>query len=212
MDTDKSLEQIIKERKSTRKFSKEMLPEDLIKKIIEAGVYAPYGGATGIPLREIRKFFVLKQGTEPFDRVRNIILGQIKGNAKKINRLLMFLPFLKKKMGAFANRLNALSKNGIAALDDAPYLIIIAEKKGFPPVEKESMAHAFENMWLTATDLGLGFQLISAFSTVEENEKLLELLRLKEDKYAIGGCAVGYPENPSVRNKSHETEHFITWL
>lgn len=58
-------------------------------------------------------------------------------------------------MGFFAKLLNNINQHGIPGLETAPYYIIIAEKKGFPPVEKQSIAHAMENMWLMARHLGL---------------------------------------------------------
>lgn len=207
-----TLEQAIKSRKSTRSFSDEVPSADIIMKIVESGVYAPYGGATGIPLTEIRKFFILRQNTIKMSQATEIIYQQIKSNSKRINTLITFLPFMKKKMGVFANRLKGFSKGGIPSLKNAPYLIIIAEKKGFPPVEKQSMAHALENMWLTATSIGISFQLVSAIGTVSNNDKFLKLLGLRNGEYALEGCLVGYPKNPITKEKEYSIEDFVTWL
>ncbi|MGD0953085.1 MAG: hypothetical protein ABR985_11955 [Methanotrichaceae archaeon] len=35
--------------------------------------------------------------------------------------------------------------------------MVVAERKSFPPVEQQSLAHCLQNMWLKATALGLGF-------------------------------------------------------
>ncbi len=48
-----------------------------------------------------------------------------------------------------------------SGIGSAPYFIVGAEKKGFPAVEQQFLAHCLENMWLKATALGLGFQLVS---------------------------------------------------
>ncbi len=209
-DNNKSLEQIIKTRKSTRNFSKEVPPEEDLMKIITSAVYAPYGGATGIPLEELRKVFVFKQDTESLEKARGIFLIQMRKNAKKLNRLLTVLPFMKKKMQTFANKVNGIAKGGVPALNNAAYFIVLAEKKGFPPVEKQSMAHVFENMWLTATDLGLGFQLVSATNTLSDNKDFLMLLNLKKGEYALDGCAVGYPKNNAEKMKEFDVEKFMT--
>lgn len=207
-----TLEQVIKSRKSTRSFSDKIPSTDIILKIVESGVYAPYGGATGIPLTEIRKIFILRQNTVKMSLATNIIHQQIRSNSKRINTLITFLPFMKKKMQVFANRLKGFSKSGIPSLKSAPYLIIIAEKKGFPPVEKQSMAHALENMWLTATSLGVGFQLVSAIGTVSNNDKFLKLLNLNKGEYALEGCLIGYPKSPTTKQKEYTIKEFITWL
>ncbi|MCC8153542.1 MAG: nitroreductase family protein [Tannerellaceae bacterium] len=127
-----TLEQAIKSRKSTRSFSGEIPSTDMIMKIVESGVYAPYGGATGIPLTEIRKIFILRQNTAEMTQATEIIHQQIRKNSKRIHTLITILPFMKKKMGVFANRLKGFSQSGIPSLKNAPYLIIIAEKKDSP--------------------------------------------------------------------------------
>ena len=75
----------------------------------------------------------------------------------------------------------------------APFYIVVAEKKGFPPVEQQSLAHCMENMWLKATALGLGFQIVSATAQMADNPKFCRILGLESGKWALMGCAVGYP-------------------
>lgn len=208
----KTLEQIIKLRRSTRNFTKEIPSQESLTKIIESAIYAPYGGATGIPLEELRKVFVFRQDTKSMAKAKEIFLNQIRKNAKKLNRLLIILPFMRKRMHAFSNKLNGFAKGGIPALNNAAYFIVLAEKKGFPPVEKQSMAHAFENMWLMATELELGFQLISATNTLSDNHDFLKLLNLKKGEYALEGCAVGIPKSRTEKIKKFDVERFITWF
>ena len=62
-----------------------------------------------------------------------------------------------------------------------------------PPAEHESLAHVLENMWLKATALNLGFQLISLTSQMAEDDELMKLLGLPIKKFALNGCALGYP-------------------
>jgi len=87
-NNNKTLEQIIKLHHSTRNFSKEIPSQETIIKVIESAMYAPYGGATGIPLEDIRKIFVFRQDTESITKAREIFLAQIRKNAIKINRLI----------------------------------------------------------------------------------------------------------------------------
>lgn len=210
--TNKSLEEIIKIRRSTRNFSKEIPSEEILLKIITSAIYAPYGGATGIPLDELRKVFVFKQNTENMENAKEIFLSQIRRNAKKLNRVLALFPFMKNKMQTFANKVNGLAKGGVPALNSAAYFVVLAEKKGFPPVEKQSMAHAFENMWLMATDLGLGFQLVSATNTLSKNKDFLKLLNLKKGEYSLDGCVIGYSKSKTEKGKEFDVEKFVTWM
>lgn len=212
----KSLTEVIKSRRTIRSFTTETPPIEDIKEIIQSAIFAPYGGATGIPLNEIRKIFVFSQNTEPMEKAREMLLSQIKKNARKMNMLLILLPFLRKKMQPFSNRLNAVSKNGIPSLNEAAHFIIVAEKKrvppGFPPIEKQSIAHAMQNMWLTATNLGLGFQLISETGSLSKNKQFLKLLGLSRGNYAIDGCVIGFPKTyPEIR-KEINLDDYATWI
>jgi nitroreductase len=54
----KSLAEIIQSRRTIRSFTSETPPIQNIKEIIQSAMFAPYGGATGIPVNEIRKIFV----------------------------------------------------------------------------------------------------------------------------------------------------------
>lgn len=212
MERSEVLRQIIRVRKSTRSFSPEVPPREMINRIIESCVYAPFGGATGIPLNELRKVFIFTQGTDNMTAAQELLLGQIRSNARKLGMVVRWMPFMKKKFGAFAKKLAGMSKSGIPSLLEAPYFIVVAEKKGFPPVEKQSIAHALENMWLTATAEGLGFQLISATGTVSKNKDFMKLLGLPEGQYEVEGCLIGYPKNPKERDRDLDVDKFTKWM
>ncbi|MDR2840459.1 MAG: nitroreductase family protein [Paludibacter sp.] len=206
----KNLDQIVKDRRSTRNFSKEIPNEEDLMNILKSCIYAPCGGAELSP--EKRKIFVFKQGTENMTKAREIILSQVKKSAKMMNRMLIFLPFLRKKMGTFAKKLKMISENGIPALTDAGYFIVIAEKKGFPPVENQSIAHALENMWLTATDSDIAFQMLTVVGQMSKNDQFMNLLNLKKGDYTLGGCAIGYPQTSVNKPKDFEFEKFIVLM
>jgi len=212
----KSLTDLITSRRTIRSFTTETPPIEDIKEIIQSAIFAPYGGASGIPLNEIRKIFVFSQNTEPMEKARELLLSQIKKNARKMNILLILLPFLRRKMRPFSNRLNALSKNGISSLNEAAHFIVVAEKMrvppGFPPIEKQSIAHAMQNMWLTATNLGLGFQLLSETGSLSKNKQFLKLLGLQRGNYAIDGCLIGFPNKYPAIRKEINIDDYATWI
>ncbi len=133
-----------------------------------------------------------------------------------MNMLLILLPFLRKKMQPFSNKLNTLSKHGIPSLHEAAHFIIIVEKKrvppGYPPIEKQSIAHAMQNMWLTATNLGLGFQLITETDILSKNKLFLTLLGLSRGNYVIDGCVIGFPKTYPERRKDINIDDYATWI
>ena len=183
----------------------------MIEKIITAGLYGPQGSIAGLSLQETRKIFVFTQGTEKMQAVKNILLATITKNAKRLGILVKYVPFLRTYMGAFAQRLAIIAKQGLPGLDQAPYYIVIAEKKWFPPVEKQSLAHALQNMRLTATDLGLGMQLLSATSLLSKDKDFLNLLGLKKG-YALDACLVGYAAHYPGAKPLVNPDEFTTWI
>jgi|WetSurMetagenome_2_1015567.scaffolds.fasta_scaffold559300_1 nitroreductase len=208
----KTLEQIIKSRCSTRSFSTEELPIDYINEIIQSCVYAPYANPIGLPYHEIRKIFIFRQNTDSMSQVRDILFSQIKKYSKIINTTLKVFPFLRKKLRPFADKLFSNSQNGIPALFDAPYFIVIAEKKGFPSNQKQSISHSLQNMWLTATNIGLGFQMIFMATILSKSKQFLKLLDLKNGEYIIDGCVIGYPLKPLDTKKEYKIDEFVTWI
>ena len=69
-----------------------------------------------------------------------------------------------------------IKDKGVPGVTTAPFFIIIAELRGIPPAEHESLAHVLENMWLKTTALNLGFQLVSLTSQMAEEEELMDLV------------------------------------
>ena len=208
-----TFEQVIKTRRSIRSFTDKIPSKQDIDVLVESAIYAPYWWATGIPLWDIRKIFVIQQGSEKMKKLQELLLSAVKKNARVLNLILTLLPFLKKKMWPFANRLNMLSHHGMQSLHQAPYYIIVAEKKWFPPIEKQSIAHALENMWLTATNLWLGFQLLSATGgLMSKNKEFLNILGLERGRYQIDGCLVGYSNKYLDTIREFDREKFVTWI
>lgn len=69
-----------------------------------------------------------------------------------------------------------------------------------------------QNMWLTATSFGLGFQLISQACLLAKSDEFLTLLGLPSGSYVIDGCVVGFPkEDPAIR-KEIDLADYVTWV
>jgi nitroreductase len=206
----KTFEQIIKSRCSTRSFSKDTIPIECVNEIIQSGILAPYANPNGLSYNEIRKVFVFKQNTDSMTLARDILSSQIKRYSWMVQTISKVFPFQRKKFQHFAAKLNANSR--IPALYDAPYFIVVAEKLGFPDNQKQSIGHCLQNMWLAATNLGLGFQMIFMTAALSKNKPFMKLLNLKKGAYAIDGCVIGYPLKNTDNRKEHKIDAFVTWI
>jgi nitroreductase len=206
------LDELILKRRSTRNFKSDDVPKDMIEQIIKAGYAAPYGVTTGLPLIETRKFIVLKRDSSAYTKVKNIIYSSAKKNVKIIQIVAMFNRNLREKVKSFIERLKMIAEKGIPSAEKAPYYIIVAEKIGILPVAKQSMAYAMGNMWLKATALGLGFQLISGTGMMARNKAFMDLLGLKVGDYELDGCFIGYPEQVPQKRAEVDPKEIIKWL
>ena len=83
-----------------------------------------------------------------------------------------------------------------------------------PPVAAQSLSYCLANMWLKATSLGIGLQLISATMQMDMDPDFCRLLSIPVGEYALDGCALGYPADkyqpPSVEYPSLEKS--VSWL
>ena len=215
-DTDKNIDlafnTVLERRRSIRLFKKEAPPREQIERIIKAGILAPYAGLAGRPLSEMRRFAVLSNGTEAMTTAHALIMAQMKSGARKLKLLSNIIPYLRKNAGPFIKVLETASVNGIPAFKTSPYIIVVGERKAFPPVEKQSLAYVLENMWLKATALGLGFQLVSAVQTMGKSKEFMELTGIPHGEFEIDGCAVGYPDQePSARSLA-EPAQITKWI
>jgi nitroreductase len=115
-------------------------------------------------------------------------------------------PSLGDQAQGFVKRLEQLAEMGVLGIGTAPYYIVVAERRGIPPAEQQSLAHCLQNMWLKATALGLGFQLVSVTAQMGQDKDFCSVLGISEGEFGANGCAIGYPtkrllpvERPDVR-------------
>ncbi len=197
-------DRIIVERRSHRQFRQEFPPEDDIRDLIHAGLHAPFAAAAVSNTEDyFRRFFVLKRDSKSIIAAASLIFEEVIAEASNLEHAMENDPQLRKQATGFANRLAMIKKMGtVPGVGTAPYFIIVAEMKGFPAVEQQALAHCLENMWLKATALGLGFQLVSITAQMADNPAFCKILDIPSGEWALMGCAIGYPAeelSPSVR-------------
>jgi nitroreductase len=198
------LDRILAERRSYRMFKPEFPPEDAIRRIIHAGLLAPFAAvAVGNSTDYFRRFFVMKIGSKSMNAVSPLVFEQVRAMAASLKKEMEKNPEIRKMAGLFAQRLEAIQKMGrVPGIGTAPYYVVVAERKGYPPVELQSLAHCMENMWLKATALGLGFQLVSLTSEMSTSPEFCRILGISAGEWELMGCAIGYPHDelsPSIR-------------
>jgi nitroreductase len=198
------LDRILAERRSYRVFKTDLPPEDAIRRIIHAGLLAPFAAAAvGNSTDYFRRFFVMRKGSQSMNTASPLVMEQVEEMAESLKKEMEKNPALRKMAGSFAQRLDAIRKMGrVPGIGTAPYFVIVAERKGFPPVELQSLAHCMENMWLKATALRLGFQIVSVTSQMSANPAFCKILGIPAGEWELMGCAIGYPHeelSPSIR-------------
>lgn len=210
----KLLDEIINDRRTHRKFKPEFPPENYIKSIINAGLHAPFAAAAvGNAKDYFRRFFVMKRDSNSMIRISSLIFEEVVAMSSNLEIAMKSGPELRKQAIGFANRLTMIKKMGkVPGIGSAPYFIVVAEKKGFPAVEQQSLAHCMENMWLKATALGLGFQLVSATAQLDDNPKFCALLGINQEEWAFNGCAIGYPAEELTSSIRPPVEEVTRWL
>ncbi len=206
------LDQILADRRSYRMFKPDFPEEDDIRRILHAGLLAPYAAAAvGGSKDYFRRFFVMKKGSQSLNTAIPLFMEQVNVMVQGLDMEMKMNPVLREKAVTFVQRLSMIRKIGrVPGIGNAPYYIVVAERKGFPPVELQSLAHCLENMWLKATALELGFQLVSITSQMSGNTEFCKILGIPTGEWELMGCAVGYAADelsPSIRPPVDE----VTW-
>ena len=180
-----ALEVIIKSRRSVRAFSAISPSQEAIESIIQAGLLAPFGALAVVGSTDFRKVFVIRSSSAVMEAAADILK----------NKMAKLADELEKKVGRapFVQNLKRVGQQGVSGVGNAPYYVVVGEKKGMPPVAAQSLSYCLENMWLRATSLRIGLQLVSATTQMESDPDFCGLLNISCGEYALDGCALGYP-------------------
>jgi nitroreductase len=205
------LDEIIVKRRSVRAFISEIPPKRLIEQVMLAGLQAPYAGLAVKEDLPYRLFRVICQGSNML-KVMGFIQEQARVNIEQFKTEMSRNAHLQESGQAFMGRLENLAENGIPGLKNAPYFIVVAERRGIPPVEFESLAHCLENMWLKATALGLGFQVLSATKMLTDCRPFFEMTGLQYGEFAVNGCVVGYPQQLPPEKRLFPLDEITAWI
>lgn len=199
-----NFDDIILNRRTCRAFTPEKPSQDQIKSILKAGLHAPYAALALKEGQKFRQFVVVSGISEKMQKIRDLVKAHTAKLAKIIPLINLIFPG--KIPQTFIDRVKT------NLLGEAPVYIFIVEPKGFPPVAPQSISHCLENMWLKATEIGLGFRLISVFESMSRNKDFLNILSLEKGVYSINCCSIGYPAYPLEISKRPSLDELITWF
>lgn len=202
------LDMLLRTRRSIRTFTKEVPSKEHIEEIIEAGRLAPYAILAVAKQTDFRHFFVVSNNSLQMDKIKNILADVIKSEisdheeeAKDNITLQSFITSLKMQV-----------EKGVLGVGTAPYLVIVAERHGIPAIEQKSLSHVMQNMWLKATALGLGFELVSVIGRLSDNKDFCDILGVPTKEYGFDACAIGFPTASVTREGRAVPYPSIKWV
>ncbi len=174
--------ELIRTRRSTRKYLDKPVGEEALRQIVEAGRLAPSGSNS-----QSTRFFVI---TDP------ALLAELAVTVKEEFAKMEAAPGMYASM---AGAIRAAKGERYVFHYNAPALIVTANKKDYGN-NMVDCACALENMMLLANALDLGSCWINQLRWLNENERLLRRFRelgLMEDERIYGAVALGWPDTES---------------
>ncbi|GHV52692.1 nitroreductase [Deltaproteobacteria bacterium] len=193
-----SLDKIITGRQTTRVWGDGAPPKEMVEAIIEAGRQAPFSGMAVGGMDDFRHFFVLPRGGKTSLALREMVVARMRELVAELTPQLSHNPRLKIALGKW----NMQLEKGPRGVGNAPWMVVIAERKGYPASEHQSLSHCIQNMWLKATSLNLAFQLVSHLRNLGDSHPGLNAaLGFISGEYAFSACSIGYP-GPNYKERA----------
>lgn len=184
-------------RKSTRNYTDEEVKQEQIEQVLEAGRQAPFAGLAQAGKTGFRHFFIIKRESETAEKLMELVLEARKEDLREVEE-----KHLEVEYPVYAGAVRNGAGKKPMDLFMAPLLIVAAERAGRPAREHVALGYVMENMWLRATELGLGFKLCSGVSDVKDQAAMKRLFGLpEEENYAFEGCNLGYAVSDLYREE-----------
>ncbi len=204
-----NIDELIQQRQTIRSFTEEEISKEDLESIIEAGRQAPFAGLAQAGTTNFRHFFVIKRGTPICEKLMELVTAARVADLKEVEEL-----HLEEKYPVYANVVRNTSSQKPMDLFMSPILVIVAERAGMPAREHVALGYVLSNMWLKATDLGIGLKLCSGVGDVKDTDSLKALLGLPaEEEFAFDGCNLGYAATNLFREEIRPVpEKCITYL
>ncbi|SDF83497.1 nitroreductase family protein [Sporolituus thermophilus] len=185
---------VIKQRRSIRKYKADMVPRELVLKVLAAANWAPSG------MNEQSWEFLVVGGSK-LDELRDVC-------REVINLRLPPEAERTEQQKAFAHWYSTLGGAPLAVVQCCPRESDPARRK----MVLESMAAAFQNLLLAATAEGLGTCWMTG--PLAKQDKLHAILDIPESKEIVAVTPLGYPaETPApVPRKDPELKEKVRFI
>ena len=186
---------VIKNRRSVRKYTDKVIAPALLEQVVEAATYAPSGMNN-----QFWHFCVLLSPTA---------LEELRITVRDFFRTLE----MKEGMPPFfaVCKKNAAADN-FSFFYNAPALILVSNRKGYPNAAADSAA-AIQNGLLAATALGLGSCWINTLTWIFDEPDIrqaISRLGVPDDHQICGAFILGYADETPVA--APRKENLVTWV
>lgn len=210
-EENQSLDRVIESRRTIRKFKAESPPRDAVEKVIQAGLLAPYAKAA-VTREDFRRFVVIPRESATTQLAISMLKEKVAEEIERLERRMRQDDYARSHGGPYMERLRAWGERGPPNIGRAPYYIVVAEQKGIPAVEEQSLGHCLENMWLKATALGLSLQPVSITEEMTEERSFCDLIGIPFGEYRLNGCLLGYPDGTPAPLRRSSLDEVTSWL
>lgn len=190
----------IKSRRSTRKFKSELIKDEELNQILEAGRYAPSGGNS-----QTTHFIVIKN-KEVLTNLAEIAQAEF---AK--------MEVTESTYKSLVNSITNSKKGNYIFHYNCPILIVTANKKEYGN-NIADCACALENMMLMANALDIGSVWINQLKWLNENDAVIAAMKelgMEDDERVYGALAVGYADTEDgmpLRKPLERTGNKVTFV
>lgn len=187
--------EVIRTRRSVRRYRPEMPDEALLRTVLEAGRAAPSGGNN-----QTSHFLVIRSPQ---------VLARLKVLVETAFAAMEVQPGTYKSL---AGSIRASKKGGYDFVYNAPVLVVAANRKDYGNAMADCSC-ALENMMIAAHAIGLGACWINQLHWLDEEPAVrayLEELGLSPEETVCGGLSLGLPDQ--VLEPLERTGNRIDWV
>jgi nitroreductase len=178
----------ISHRRSVRSFQPTPIADEVIRKIMEAGRWAPSGGNS-----QPWEFIVVKR-RETLEKIGRIFVDD---REQRIREQVNFPGSAKAYIAGVPAMIVVVAdprwKQAYPGTDFSPALRRMYAKNR-ELIFVQSVAAAVENMFLAAASLGVGMAWLTGFAEDRMGRKLRRLLQVPEPVRLMAGLPIGYPK------------------
>jgi nitroreductase len=216
------VEDVIFRRRSIRKYKRKQVSEHLVRRILEAGRFAPSQGNC-----QPWKFIVVRDA-DMIQEMENFCVDACKKLSRTIDYTTQpkgtFRRFVKRLTSKVFNRLQpnmmhpvpvavmtALAEGRFAVFHKAPTVILLLMNKRGIGVPEIDIGICGTNIVLAAQSLGLGTCWVGFSKFLGQNKQWCERLGVKEPYELVEAITVGYPIGDPTRLISRDTPE-ISWF